>query len=565
MSNEGDRLAFEQSINDNVPENTTVLFNEKKWTYIVDSTSNSGVFNNQVQFDLQTLSSQSQWIDLKDAVIQLPIKTTIQLTQIAVTDDTTSLCRQLSTVIKNGWHQYIDSVQLQLGDQTIVSNQIYQNVETQFRILSEWSQDDLIKYGPSCGFALDDMSKDSSISTEFSLETGLSNAPSSVADSVRGFDCLNKQITLYNQGVINRSILTNNILDNGSFQVSILGASSMKQEGRGNCCSTAASNVLNTYLYSANYLATIRLRDLIDLSELPLCKNIRGTLFLNFNSCDTILTGSTTTDDSLASVSYNIISGRTNPILVNIATTGASGIRIGKGTTPPKLTVRTGVDGSSIGNVETSAPLLTNARLLVPWYKANPKIDERLTMCYHQFYTTDKIVQVITVPPAQSINQTITSGVSNPHRLIILPLWQNLGGANLPNPELSCFDTVPASSGPFASLMNYQVYCANQALYQYPQNFTYEQYLEEIQSLGANGDQVQGQTSGLLSEILYTQNHAFITTDLSRRIKADDGVSRSVQVSFTNPSSTYGLKCIVILQYKKTFNINTASGMISPA
>ena len=82
-------------------------------------------------------------------------------------------------------------------------------------------------------------------------------------------------------------------------------------------------------------------------------------------------------------------------------------------------------------------------------------------------------------------------------------MWQNLGGTtNLSNPEVSPFDSVPATSGPFATLANLQVYLANKPCYQYPIQYDYEQWISENFQLGLNGNMINEQTSGLLSEQL---------------------------------------------------------------
>ena len=58
MASASDKTVFEESVEgqDNVN-----LFESKKWTYITDSSSTNGQFNGQLQFDLNTLSSQNQW------------------------------------------------------------------------------------------------------------------------------------------------------------------------------------------------------------------------------------------------------------------------------------------------------------------------------------------------------------------------------------------------------------------------------------------------------------------------------------------------------------------------
>jgi hypothetical protein len=157
-------------------------------------------------------------------------------------------------------------------------------------------------------------------------------------------------------------------------------------------------------------------------------------------------------------------------------------------------------------------------------------------------------------------------GVPNPTKLVLLPMYQNLGGAtNLANPEQSPFDTVPASSSPFAKLDNVQIYIANKPLFQYPVQYDYEHWIMNAVQEGANAGLVDEMTSGLLTQQLWEQNHRFYVFDLSRRLESDNGMSRAVQISCTNPSASFGMKVIAILFYEKSWEINTASCAIQSA
>ena len=111
--------------------------------------------------------------------------------------------------------------------------------------------------------------------------------------------------------------------------------------------------------------------------------------------------------------------------------------------------------------------------MIVPYYIANPKTDSALTQTSKFFTTLEKIVNPMTCAASASMNYTITVGVPNARKLVLLPMWQSLGGATLLNPEQSPFDSVPATSGPFATLANLQVYMGNKPLYQYPIQYDY--------------------------------------------------------------------------------------------
>ena len=553
MSSDGDIIAVENSMHDNLTEASTVHFSDKNFTYITDSTSNSGAFQSgQIQFDLSTLASQSQWINLSEAVIEFPVKITSTLTSAVATTAAIN-----TAIIKNGWHQWIDSCQVVINGQTVQSSQTYENIASQFRILSSWSQDTLKKWGSSCGFALDDCTN-SETSTSYATINGLNNATAStVMNSVRGFDATNQQNIIFNKGTQARMTMTNNDISANSLQGAILGNASMRQSATSNVASAGSKSAVNDALYSGFFMATVRLKDICDINEFPLVKNLKGYVYLTFNSASLTVSTGASNLVSNGSVAVQILSGRTCPILLNTTVSGIS-------TANTSYVINATVDGTSTGAVGNSGPLLTSARLLVPYYVSNPKTDLALSKSNKFFTTLEKIVNPIVATAGSSVNYTITVGVPNPRKLLLLPMWQGLGGATyLTNPEVSPFDTVPATSGPFAQLSNLQVYLANKPIYQYPLQYTYEQWLNENSQLGLNGALVNESTSGLLTQQLFQQNHSFYAVDLSRRAESANGSSQSVQVSFTNPSPTYGMKVIAIVWYEKQWVIETTTCTLS--
>lgn len=595
---EGDEVVFERSVRNN---EEPVLFSEKKYNFIVDSTSNQGNFSSgQMQFNLKTLSSQSQWTSLSEMVVEFPIKITAQVTTAAVNGTGGSpviangaFAGLDSALIKSGFHQWINSAQLIINGQTIQSLQQYENVAATYRILSSWSQDNLKTWGTTTGIALDDMTGDSTGTTATMDTVGISNAPiATVCDSIRGFDCVNNQAVLSNRGVVSRTKLNNNAITTSTVAGGILGTAQMINSGMSNVSTFASATSVtaaNQYIYVQYMMGTVRIRDLFDIEEFPLVKNIDGYLYLNFNSATTTLTGalngSYNLANALASTSTTMNNGLSCPYLLNVSNsigsnTATNGINFeatsgATGGTPSAaiITVIGNVDGtkttvaSMVGGT-AGAPLITQARLIAPFYVANPQVDAALTKHNHSFSTYEKIVNPITVTAGGSTNYIVTVGVPNPRKLVLLPMWQNLnagsatagwGKTGLTSPEISPFDSVPATSGPYAYLSQLQVYVANKPLFQYPINYDFEMWNAEISQLGANGNVVDELTSGLLTQQLWEQNHRYYCIDLERRMESEDGASKSIQVSFTNPSPStgYGLKVIAMVFYEKKWHIDS--------
>lgn len=550
MSNEGDQTVFYNTVTDTKDSSNDVLFSDKNYTFITDTTSSNGSFQSgQIQFDLSTLSSQSQWVSLSEAVIEFPVKVSANVTASVTSASTIN---SLGITLKNGFTQFIDGCQLQINGQGIQSMQPYENVAASFRILSEWSQDELVKYGKTLGFILDDCSGDA-LATP-SATSGLNNAvAATVAVDKTGFNTY--QTTVANKALSARLSLLSDQTAATSLQSVVLGNVAARTAGRHNVATASIPAASTGICYSACYLATVRLKDICDIGEFPLCKNLKGFLYLSFNSSQTTIVGAGSVPSSVTIVP---LTGRTNPILVNNA-----GLLLGATGSTVVITATVNSDSTVVTG---SGPLISNARMFVPYYVSNPKSDMALSIPNKFFTTKEKIVVPFVSNAGQPTNITLTSGVSNPTGLVILPMWQRLGGnTTLDNPETSPYDSVPGTSGPFATLANLQVYVANKPIYQNPVQYDFEQWYSENSKTGLADGMIDQQASGLLSQQLFEQNHKFYYVDLSRRVPSEDGASKSIQVSFTNPSATYGMKCIAIVFYQKKWTINTMTSQITSA
>jgi hypothetical protein len=283
-------------------------------------------------------------------------------------------------------------------------------------------------------------------------------------------------------------------------------------------------------------------------------KNLRGYLYLNFNATQTVLTSGAS--QVLTSAVITPQAGRTCPYMINLPSMTLVDTNV--------TTITGTVNGDASGALGVSGPLMTTARLLVPFYDSNPKSDSALTQSNHFFTTIEKIVNPITCGAGQSTNVTLTSGVPNPRGLVMLPMWQRAGASTIDSPEGSPFTSEPGTSGAFSTLSNLQVYKANRPLYQNPITMTFEQWQQENSKTGLGGGLVDEQASGLLTEQLFNQNHRFYYVDLSRRENSGDGASQSVQVAFSNPGR-YPLKVICFVLYEKKWVIDTALCKVSSA
>ncbi|POM61916.1 hypothetical protein PHPALM_28994, partial [Phytophthora palmivora] len=411
MSTASDINAFAHPVE---PAQSETIFNSKKWTYIQDSTSNTGQYSGQIQFNLSTISSQAAFVKWSEAVIELPIK--LQITNGGASSITTTAAASYDQLIPKAgaWH-FLDSA------------------------LTEWSQDDLLNCGPTSTFVLDKFEP-----RVPAMDSSLENLALSKFQNIKAYD-FGLSNTFINSGARERAKMTAVDPTGTKLSNSILGSTANAQAAARPQVWNAAAGTITTGapIYVAHYIATIRPADISDyFKKWPMQKNVSGFIYLNYNSSQTTLVQNTAgvIDPAvLDSISCNM----------QFASTTLSITADANGT----ATAGTGL-----------TPSQTFSRLLVPTYTTNPSADHALTQ-KKLFRYFERITNKFTVLPNASFTWTITNGIANPKKLVTMPIITSMtaGGttADVINPFLSPLSTVPARTSPFASLKNLQVTVGN--------------------------------------------------------------------------------------------------------
>ena len=548
MSSAADKVTFEESIDQ---QDNSVLFQSKKYTYITDSSSNNGQFSGQLIFDLNTLSAQSQFVDLKEAIIQFPVKLSIK--NAGTVGTTSNAAGILSATIKNGFHQFVDSVQVVLGGQTVQSSQIFCNINTTYKILSTWSKDTLQKYGDTLGVALDDwqVTNDTAAGVTDSLDNA---AP---VTTVGGFDITYGK----NAGFKTRQLMNNSNSASNTLGKSILGTS-QNVIGKSNVQS-GTSKVTNEDLFVMYLMGTIRLKDISDFcANMVPCKNIKGFIYVNYNSSTHIIlpnNGAAT----IASITDSTTYGRCAPAQLNV---GVDGYAVTSNASNAASIFTAEISGKESSNLTIAKPIITNARLVAPYFICNPQVDRALTQRkkfrYNEVFTTQ-----FSMTAGQNFNGTLTPGITNPTRVILYPYFTGPDSVNqnstfVANPLISALDGVPSTTSPFAALKDLQFYVGNLPIWQSVVNYDGDNWLQEISTQGVDGGLNNEVSSGLLSARQFNQLYRYYTVDVSRRLDpSEDGCSRSIIVSCTN-ATLCPMNVIAIIWYQKEVEIDTASGLI---
>ena len=563
MSTASDIHAFEHSVE---PASNETLFSSKKWTYIQDSTSNTGQYSGQIQLNLATISSQAAFVNWQEAVIELPVKLQIlNATGSSVTSTAAATFDQL--IPKAGaWH-FIDSVQVVVDGVTVQTNQVHENVNCTFKALTEWSQDDLLNSGHTSNFALD------------RFEPLIGNVPQTL-ENVATANMINTTVgefglanTFSNAGARERSKMTTIDQQSGKLAFDVMGSTANIQSVAKPqvYVAPAGATANGAPFYVAHYLACIKLKDICDyFKKCPMQKNVSGFIYINYNSSLTNITTSAAgvVSPSTITVSNNMQYGNTCPVLYNFysmtaTATGSSptGLAVPSGTI---LQITADINGTSTAGTGLT-PSQAFTRLLVPTYSPNPSADHSLTQ-KKTFRYFERHTNSFTVLPNQSFTWTITNGIANPKKLILMPVITNpVSGAttaNAINPFRSPLSTVPATTSPFASIKNLQVTVGNLPCFNNPVHFGFDLFVQEMNDSGVDGGLDDVINAGLLSQQLWESLYRFVAVDIGRRLPSEDGASKSIIVSGTS-NCAYPLTIYYHVLRDAVATVDTAMGTVS--
>lgn len=551
MSSESDQAIFEQA---QEAADNTVLFEAKRWASIPDNSSNGGVFTSQFQFNLNTLSNLSQWNNLSEGLVTFPVRLQIIHKSGALTGD----CQvdDMAACIKNGFHHFLDSVQVTVGGTTIQNAQVFENVNAQFKILSEWSADDYRKYGSALGLGLDDYQITLDNTTGAYADAsyvGLDNVAIGTSVPVQGFTLPREA----NPGFKERALHLNTTSTSTATAATILGTN-LGAVGKSKVKFTV-NPAIGSNAFTMLSLATIRLKDISDaIKKLPPMKNLKGLLMFNYNagSCDITFdnTGAVTAGKQ-ATPMY----GQTFPAMIGHFKAGTTA-GVGVSTV---WTFKADISGETTDGL---SPVQTNARLHVPYYVASPTVDKALTVVKKVRYN-ERVVYTFDVDAGQAANPVITPGCVNPKRLILLPFLTSTSSvAALQNfsdvAAQSPWAHTPAGSTPFTAIRGFQVIVGGVPIFQAPVDMDWQTFLNEVALQGEDGGQIIGDASGLLSQRLWDQLYRFYTCDISRRTGSDDGANKAVQVQFTNATNAR-MHIIAFVLTEREIEVDTAMGMIT--
>ena len=515
MSSSADDITlFNHAVED---YDSTVLFKDMKFVEVKDSTSTGGNYSSEITFDLNVLQSQADCVSLENTLIQFPVIGQLK-TITANSSPPTISASNFVGAFKNGFHQFVNSATLKIGNKTIAEECQFTNSLVSYKMLSEWNKEELDKFGKMLGVnkeELDVGGASSNINVAFdnnfhTAATGMRIANTRAANERLGWYCSDEPTDLSLMNIIN-----------GESNVSNVGCGLRKYKGS----ASAAGEVE----YEIVAIASIRLCDLIDVVKvLPMLKSCSGSLNLKLNAAKTTIRSAAST--GVLSYSHEVYRGNTHTGLITTATIG-----LGGGTGESVYEWKVEASGVSALGIH---PTIKYARMLVASYTPNAQTEAVISQPKAIRYGQWTHYQ-FECGAEQVFNENLSSGITNPKRLLLVPVIRGQGKTSkavpIQDPYTSPFENIGWTTSPCVALSQLNARVGNHALFNTPIDLSNEYFFGQLQK-GISGSREDGMVSGLLTQHDFDTLYRYIPFDLSRRATTDDGSKKSLSVSGKNLS-----------------------------
>ena len=235
--------------------------------------------------------------------------------------------------------------------------------------------------------------------------------------------------------------------------------------------------------------------------------------------------------------------------------------------------VTTSIGKATIGTNTFQHQAFQQCRLYVPLYTmTNEEVSRYLSLQPTKTVVYRDIFQYqVDVSDGATFNTLLTNGISNPKSLVVIPYIASsanktgIDGGALVNATpvwQSPFSSEPGTTSPYVTLSDYNVQLAGVNVYTSNYRYDFETFRNELSRINAiNGGLVDGLTSGLIGYEDFLINKRYYVTDLSRRIKAEDAVPKSIMISGKNDSKV-AITLMIFLEFERQISIGLDSGLL---
>ena len=572
-----DKFLFEQT---EQPDEYNQISQNKNVSYSIDL--NQGSYSSgQVIFDLTNqLSGSSGFSSLRDAYVVIPY---VVCMKNGATGSQTTAANPLSVGYKCNLANIIDRVQVELNGKTIITPQNYLNMCNNLRVMTEWSQEDLAKWGATNLLYPDDVNS-IGFSTSATTTSGDGYYNNTTQNTNQFVDATmitgTTPLSNGNSGYVKRLLANANNSGVNTFGWNSLTAATVASTNQQVGRSTFLGGVSTASTIMGTWYTLIKLR-LIDIHpifrELDLIQNPQVKITLFVNTGNTVLTSNNGAVNEVTLTSTTLTCGNTCPIM--LSSTQGSNVNAGvfaAATDLAAATISFGVlNGSSLAtaaNFGTYFPF-TTCRMYTPFYDIIDKsmlIERPIKESnYIDFFTQSFKGQALT--RNSNFQLQLSANLKNLRYIAVLP-FANSSAVGTPSTVYatatnvdeyaSPFDTAPWTCCPGASITNYNVMVGNDWVYNNAVSYEHQNFIEEFSKINAlNGGLTHYLSNGLIDEYKWSMAQSILLTDVSRQASEMKDVPQSILIQGTNTCSQ-ALDFIVIAAYERNISINKISGEV---
>jgi len=589
----------------------------KQYSYINDI--NGGVYSNNgltlVNFDMSSIFNSNALIDVSQMYLTVPIVLTTALTS----NNTTGVLvapkagyGMFYSGLKAGYTTILHGADLVVGGKTLEQFQPNLSHYTNFKMMSQMSQDDLKTIGISLGFG---DSIDNPQSLRFNPTTTMgktnvlaypgTNETDKALTGLQGGNGLvnNRPFAFTNPAFGDQPLVSQQGLDtenNGYFSrikkvvdtsntaskttMNLYGASgAVGANATSFMTASQLSNEFKAYysIQNTNYgcvfdVAVIRLQDIFDsIKNFPLSKRFDGVLRLYFNmgAVSSFLQTVGDAGTMVSSASTNTFTN-TCPIMQSCLAavaypTGTVGITSGLSIVKSGATSLFG--GVNLANANAQH-FMPSCRIYYPQVVLKPQhlipyISENRSkkVCYTSYLFN----QFNTITSGSTFSALVQSGISNIRGLLILAYQSGTTNGSVDTGSVTNVSTFSSPLSPFVgyetgpiSLINLQASIGGVNVLQNTLNYNFENFLQQTMLYEKVNAGDMGLSCGLISEYMYSNSYRPYYIDCSRGNVADLLSLRNVNISFTN-NSNITIDVMVFTEYFQDFLIDVETGQIT--
>jgi hypothetical protein len=540
------------------------IFVKKNWVSVLDN--NAGNYSSaNLSIDTSQICNSSAWASYREAYITMPL--TLCLASSGTFDPSAfATSVDYGVGLKNSYFSMIHSLSIDLNGVTCCQTTPFQSLWNNFKLLTTLSYQDLLTIGPSIGF-YPDSSSSWSYNTSSSKygSIGVSNNVNNVSAPVLTgqFNSLETtNVGMYQrQRVWNFNIAGSTAPSQSAFSA-LISQSSLNTIYKSNVIKTASG------IWQCQIVATIFLRHLHSFfDKLPLIKGAFMKITLNLNNTNVAFTSAQTSQNlSQTQASSSFPLGGLCPLL--LASSNINSGLAGLPTAAATNLVASVCVGATILEPTAKAlgttGFLVNVSLNVPLYTFNPMYEQAyLANVVRKIdYSDTYQYQVLNVGAASTFSNLITNGIAGLVSCLVIPIHSaNASTNNNISPLQSAFDSVAGGgTSPMTYLNNFNVVVSGQNTLYSNTRYLYQSFLEQLNGCnGINGSQVDGLSSGLISQYDFESSYNYYFVNIARSLPIEAGVSKSVNIIGQNMSA-FPVDLYVFLEYMVSIQINLLTG-----